>query len=179
MPAPNFHPPSPEITRKDEGDWQWWHIPVSVKRWWPRRDIPCCEAFVDFIEGRLKGQEFRLRWRSDHPSGSSETALIFGGTRMIPLVARRDNSPKATLTDNDFLMIEAGTYSLAGVTGQTVILGVLHPPEKRTSIDLDPGVHRAKIRIVSGHLIWESTTYEIRVPPSGASNSHFTITMEN
>ncbi len=98
---------------------------------------------------------------------------------MIPLVARRDKSPAATLTDNEFLMNESGSYSLAGVTGESVIMAVAYPPTKFISTNLNPGLHRAKIKIVSGHRRWESGIYEITVPRGGASNSHFSVTTED
>ena len=178
MPAPKFFAPSPEMHRADESDWQWFHIPVSVNRAWPRRDIPCCRASVVFIKGALDGQEFSLRWRSDSPSGSSETTLVYGKKRMLPLISRRDGSPAATLTDNDFLMHTSGSYSLAGISGEYVILGVKGTPRRDVPRNLTPGVHRARIKIVSGYLDWQRNDFKISVPEDGAGNSHFTVTMD-
>lgn len=181
VPRPRFHPSSPEISRPDEADWQWFHIPVSVQNRWLRRDIPCCEAFVKFVGGPLSGKRFRLRWRSDAPAGSSEITLLFGIRRMLPLAARRDKSPAALLTDNDFLMKSSGGYGLAGVTGKNVIMAVTHSPQQNhgaPDTDLLPGLHKARIKIVSGDQEWSSEIYKISVPNKGASNSHFSVTSD-
>lgn len=176
MPKPRFHPPSPEISRPDEGEWQWWHIPVSVAHRWPRRDIPRCAAFAIFTEGEMNNKAYRLRWRSDLPEGSSEETLIFDTPLLLPLVARRDKSPKATLTDNGFLVHPSNRVSLFGLTGENAMLARTGDPTRHNGTNLDPGLHRVKIRIESGHLDWESDTYQISVPKAGATNSHFSVT---
>ena len=177
MPKPRFHSPSPEIDRPDEKEWQWWHIPMSVTHNWPRRDIPACQASAVFLEGNLTGKEIRLRWRSDLERGSSEINLLFDHLRYLPLVARRDNSPNALMTDNEWLMRGVGDYTIAGITGKNAMLAVTHRPGERQLHHLNPGVHKLRIKIISGKLIWTSEeVYEIRVPNEHASNSHFSVT---
>ena len=177
MAAPKFHPPSPEITREDEGDWQWWHIPISVAHNWPRRDIPACQASAVFREGNLAGEEIRLRWRSDLGRGSSEITLLFGHVRYLPLVARRDNSPNALMTDHEWLMRDVGDYMIVGITGKNTMLAETHRPGERQLHHLNPGVHKLRIKIISGKRTWTSDeVYEIRVPEEHASNGHFTVT---
>lgn len=175
MPSPKFHPPSPEMTRLEEREWQWWHIPISVKRKIPRRDIPGCRISVAFLEGQYAGQEFTFRWQSDLPRGSSETTLIYGVPRKIPLVVRRDKSPTATLTDHDFLMKHEGDYVISGITGETAMLTSTHYHDRKENHNLEPGNHKLMLKIKSGGLYWESKSYEIRVPAVGASNSHFNV----
>ena len=175
MPAPEFRAPTPEISRLEEHDWQWWHIPVSVKRKFPRRDIPDCRISVTFLEGQYTGQEFPLRWRSDLPRGSSEAILLFGALRKIPLVVRRDNSPAATLTDHGFLTRDEGDYGISGITGQTAILSHAHYHDRKENLNLEPGNHKIILKIESGHLHWKSKPYVIRVPAASASNSHFNV----
>lgn len=175
MPAPKFMAPSPEITRHEEHEWQWWHIPVSVKRQFPRRDIPGCRVSIKFLEGQYAGQEFPFRWRSDLSSGSSETTLMFGASRKIPLIMRRDNSPAAMLTDHDCLMRNVGDYVLPSVTGETAIFTFAHYDNETENHNLNPGKHKMILKIKSGGLCWESKPYEIHVPPDGASNSHFNV----
>lgn len=175
MPAPKFHSPSPEISNPEEHEMQWWHIPVSVNRRLPRRDLPRCRAFVRFIDGQYQGRELPLRWRSDLPKGSSETALIFGQPSMLPLVAGRDKSPGALITDQDWFSSNQGEGVLAGMSGAHMILGTTFPHNEKEVHCLNPGKHLIKIKVRSGHLDWESSSYEIRVPEKGKSNSHFSV----
>lgn len=181
MPAPKFEAPSPGITRPEETEWQWWHISVGVKQKLLRRDIPGCRIYVAFLDGQYVGQEFPFRWRSDLPSGSSETTLISGVLRKIPLVVRRDKAQTATLTDHDSLTRNMGDYVIPDSSGETLIIAFEHyydEAENHNLKPLNPGPHKIILKIKSGVLCWESNPYIIRVPDSNASNSHFNVESE-
>lgn len=185
MPQPHFFPPDPTMHGEHEAEWQWWHIPVGVKRRWLRRDIPCCEARLEFTGGKYKSNTFQLRWRSDFPTGSTEATLVFGKHRMLPIVARGDKSTHADLTYNDYLMSLAGSWSNGGTDGTYVFLpidGMPNIDRARGGISrarLEPGEHLFRIIIKSGQREWSSGAYRVNVPKDGASNSHFTVTMEH
>ena len=100
---------------------------------------------------------------------------MFGATRKIPLVVRKDKSPTAMLTDHDCLMRNVGDYVIPTLAGKNAILTFAHYYNEAENHNLDPGRHKMILKIKSGDLCWESNPYEIRVPDAGAGNSHFNV----
>lgn len=167
---PQFGPVSQEAGLAKDHNKAWLHIRIGVRRhWFARRDIPCCKAYFSFVDKQPFDGWLQLKWQSDLRFGSAETTLICGEDRKIPIVLREDHSDCAEMTDFIWFRQQEPKYGVKDEYERSV--------DKRHL--LKAGEYKIIIKIESGNFIWESDDcYIIKVPKSGSSNSHFSITQE-
>ncbi|MCH8096669.1 MAG: hypothetical protein IID53_06290 [Proteobacteria bacterium] len=168
---PKFGPISQGAGLAKDSQYSWLHISVSVKRLpFGRRDIPCCRAYIRFINDEPFSGDLQLKWQSDLPRASNETILILGGERKIPLILREDGDTEAELTDWMFFAQQEPKRGVKETYMRTM------DKVRR----LPGGEYRAIFVIKSGDLEWESPEeYVIKIPKAGRTNSHFSITSQS
>lgn len=152
-----------------DNETSWWHISVGIqsRKPWQSELLPNCRIFAEFPDLQA---ETRLAWQGGIEP-IEECNLQYGESyRKVPVVIRSG-------VGDLYLTGAPGRLRRIPLPGRTARMTDMNSLyySREPFVDVPPGVHSIRFRLVSGSELILSDTFLLVVPPQSGDNENFIL----